>query len=91
MFKNNLIYSAKLTIRLMLIVICIFLLVLFINFLSGGIEAACSYVQSIKVRGVLAPVFSVFIVTLFLPSLVMLFLSKFNFRISLQKNKKNRQ
>jgi len=72
----------------MLAVAGLFLLMLFLNLLSGGTEAAYSYVESIKVRELLAPICAFFLVTLFLPPVVMFFVSKFNFRVSLPKRKK---
>lgn len=88
MFKDNLINSGKLTIRLMLAVVGLFLLMLLLNFLNGGTEGAYLYIESIKVRELLAPICAFFLVTLFLPPVVMYFVPKFNFRVSLPKNKK---
>ena len=88
MFKNNLINSGKLTLRLMLAVAGLFLLMLVLNFLHGGIEGVHSYIESINIRKLLAPVCAFFLVTLFLPPVVLLLVSKLNFRVSLPKSKK---
>jgi hypothetical protein len=88
MFKNNLINSGKLTMRLILAVVGLFLLMLVLNFLNGGTEAVYSYIESINIRELLAPVCAFFLVTLLLPPVVMLLVSKFNFRVSLPKSKK---
>ena len=88
MFKVSLINSGKLTIRLMLAVAGLFLLMLVLNFLNGGTEGTYSYIESIKVRELLAPICAFFLVSLFLPPVVMFIVSKFNFRVSLPKRNK---
>jgi len=76
MFKDNLLNSCKSSLRLILVVVGLFVLMVLSHFLSGGSDAALSYVESINIRELIAPVFAFFIVVAFLPPAVMFLVSR---------------
>ena len=76
MFKDNLLNSCKSSLRLILVVVGLFVLMVLSHFLIGGSDAALSYVESINIRELIAPVFAFFIVVAFLPPAVMFLVSR---------------
>ena len=76
MFKDNLLNSCKSSLRLILVVVGLFVLMVLSHFLSGGSDAALSYVESINIRELIAPVFAFFIVVAFLPPAVIFLVSR---------------
>jgi len=76
MFKGNLINSFKSSLRLILVVIGLFVLMVLLQFLNGGSDAAFSYVESINIRELIAPVFAFFLVVTFLPPIIMFLVSR---------------
>jgi succinate dehydrogenase hydrophobic anchor subunit len=76
MFKDNLLNSCKSSLRLILVVVGLFVLMVLFHFLSGGSDAALSYVESINIRELIAPVFAFFIVVAFLPPAVIFLVSR---------------
>jgi hypothetical protein len=76
MFKDNLINSCKSSLRLILVVTGLFVLMVLLEFFSGGSDAVLSYVESINIRELIAPVFAFFLVVAFIPPVIMFLISK---------------
>jgi hypothetical protein len=88
MFKSNIINSGKLAIRLMLVVFGLFILMVLLELLNGGTEAAKLYVESLVLRELFAPVIAFFLVVAIIPPVLVFLVPKLNFRVGLTKKKK---